>query len=276
MTSPLLASIPLFADLTDEQRGELAKSLQQRHVTADQPLFWIGDDGSEFYLISHGHIRLSCPDDSGQEMALAELGPGQFFGELALLDGGRRTATARAVGEATLLSLDRASFQQFLLANPSATLRMIAVLGRRQREMVEKLRGVPNANEVYKDQTTTWNRVADVIATISASRGFVLAHAIGVIVWVGLNIALGDRAWDPYPFMFLTLWASMEAIFLSMFVLISQNRQGEKDRIRNDLDYQVNRKAHLEVMQLHEKMDRMEAMLEAMHSTDGDGAVTRR
>jgi uncharacterized membrane protein len=265
MNSQLLATIPLFRDLSAEQREELAVALQERPIPATHPVFWIGDDGTEFYIISQGHIRLSCPDDNGsEEITLAELGPGQFFGELALLDGGRRTATARAVGDATLLCLDRRPFQAFLLKHPTVMLQMISVLGRRQREMVDKLRGVANANDVVKEHTTAWNRVADTIAGVVASKGFVLTHASFVALWVTLNEVLGKHAWDPYPFMFLALFASLEAIFLSMFVLISQNRQGEKDRIRNDLDYQVNRKAHMEVMQLHEKMDRIEGMLEEM------------
>ena len=264
MNSQLLATIPLFGDLTAEQRDELAESLQQKQVAATQPIFWVGDDGNEFYLINHGHVRLSAPDDDGEEITIAELTDGQFFGELALLDGGRRTATARAVVDSTLFTLDRTAFQQFMLKHPAAMLQMVAVLGRRQREMVEKLRGAANVNDVFKEQTTAWNRVADMIATVSASKGFVITHATAVILWVSANLILGPHGWDPYPFMFLAMWASLEAIFLSMFVLISQNRQGEKDRIRNDLDYQVNRKAHLEVMQLHEKMDRIEAALEQM------------
>jgi uncharacterized membrane protein len=128
--------------------------------------------------------------------------------------------------------------------------------------MVEKLRGVPNVNEVFKDQTTTWARVADLIARVSASRGFVLTHAIGVLAWVAINLLLGDKGPDPYPFMFLAMWGSLEAIFLSMFVLISQNRQSEKDRIQADLEYQVNVKAQFEVMQLHDKIDRLRDLLE--------------
>ncbi len=262
MSSDILATIPLFRELTPEQRGELSQSLHHEKITSAQPIFWVGDLGATFYVIQEGRIALSCPDETGQDITLAELGPGQFFGELSLLDGGRRTATARAITQVQLLSLDRAEFNQFLLKHPAATLQIISELGRRQREMVDKLRGVVNVNQVIKEHTTRWTRVADIIASISASQGFVLIHVVCVAAWVSLNLILGKKALDPYPFQFMAMFASLEAIFLSIFVLISQNRQSDKDRIRADLDYQVNLKAHVEVMQLHHKIDELKAVVE--------------
>jgi len=263
MQSDTLANIPLFGEMSPEQRAELSHLLKEQHVAATQPIFWIGDTGTSFYIIKHGKVGLSAPDGDGQEMTLAELAGGAFFGELSLLDGGRRTATARALSDSTLLSLDRHEFQAFLLKHPTAMLLIISELGRRQREMVDKLRGVANVNQVFQEQTTHWNRVADTIASVSASKGFVIIHLAAVVLWVSLNLILGTKGPDPYPFPFIAMFASLEAIFLSIFVLISQNRQSEKDRIRADLDYQVNLKAHVEVMQLHHKMDELKKLVES-------------
>lgn len=268
MSSEILANIPLFRDLTPEQREELSRSLTQQNFPAGQPIFWVSDPGTSFYIVRSGRVALSAPDDTGQDLTLAELGPGQFFGELSLLDGGRRTATARAITDSTLLSLDRTEFNQFLLKHPVTMLQIIAELSRRQRDMVDKLRGVANVNQVIKEHTTHWMRIADAIATVSASREFVLIHIVAVVLWVGFNLIRGKDGPDPYPFQFMAMFASLEAIFLSIFVLISQNRQSDKDRIRADLDYQVNVKAHVEVMQLHHKIDELKKIVEQEREKD--------
>ncbi len=262
MSTELLTNIELFGDLTAEHRQELAAAMQQQPFAATQPIFWIGDSGTSFFIIKSGHVTLSCPDESGVEITLAQLGPGQFFGELSLLDGARRTATARAATDTLLLSLDREAFHAFLLKHPAATLQIIAELGRRQRDMVDKLRGVTNANEAINETLTPWARISETIARVSASKGFVLSHLVFVTLWVSCNLIRGRNGWDPFPFQLLTMLGTLEAIFLSIFVLISQNRQSEKDRVRADLDYQVSLKAHVEMMQLHRKLDELRAIVE--------------
>ncbi|MGC3957472.1 MAG: DUF1003 domain-containing protein [Verrucomicrobiota bacterium] len=163
-----------------------------------------------------------------------------------------------------LLSLSRHDFLEFLKKNPTAGIHILTVLGQRQREMVEKLRGVKNVNEVYEEKVTRWQKIADIIAAVSASPQFVLTHLVWFGLWMIINAFMGEKGPDPYPFPLLTMIVSLEAIFLSIFVLVSQNRSGEKDRIHADLDYQVNLKAHLEVMQLHQKVGRIENTLEAL------------
>jgi CRP/FNR family cyclic AMP-dependent transcriptional regulator len=270
MHSDPLVGVPLFAALTVEQRAELALSLTTRHVPARDTLFWIGDLGAEMFIVKDGRIGLTYPDDDGREVSLAQLGPDQFFGELSLLDGGRRTATARALVDTHLLCLDRASFQSYLLAHPTAALHVVEVLTTRQRNMLDQLKGIKNVNEVFGETTTTWMRIADAIATVSASKGFVLTHLCGVGFWITYNLARGQTGFDPFPFMLLAMVCSLEAIFLSIFVLISQNRQSEKDRVQADLDYQVNVKAHREVMDLHAKIDRLTKLVEAKSESRSD------
>jgi uncharacterized membrane protein len=139
--------------------------------------------------------------------------------------------------------------------------------------MLEKLRGVKNVNEVIEERATTWRKAADTIATVSASQPFVLFHLFWFGGWMQVNAVMGKNAFDPFPFGLLTMIVSLEAIFLSIFVLVSQNRSGEKDRIRADLDYQVNLRAHLAIMQLHQKIDRVQAALASADGSQGGQAT---
>lgn len=261
MAAQALANIPLFAELESTELAALSRLLKTRSVAANDTIFWIGDSGDELFIVESGAVQVSYPDEQGREVTLAVLRPGQFFGDLSLLDGGARTATARATDPTVLLSLSRRDFIDFLKAHPSAAVEVLGVLGHRQRETLERLRSVRNVNEEIEQRATRWQRIADVIAAISASQTFVLLHLFWFGGWIGYNLVRGKDGPDPFPFGLLTMVVSLEAIFLSIFVLISQNRSGEKDRLRADLDYQVNRKAQLEIMQLHEKMDRIENAL---------------
>jgi uncharacterized membrane protein len=143
---------------------------------------------------------------------------------------------------------------------------MLSVLGQRQRETNERLRGVRNVNEAIEENLTTWGRVSAKIATLSASQTFVLLNVVFFGGWMVINILLGKNAFDASPFGLAGFICSVEALFISLFVLVSANQQGERDRIRADLDYQVNLKAQYEVMQLHRKLDRVESLL-----AHGDG-----
>jgi CRP/FNR family cyclic AMP-dependent transcriptional regulator len=255
----LLRNLPLFAQLSAEEAAELGRTLRPRAFEAHQPIFWVGDEGTDFFVVQSGRVTLTYPDEQGHEITLADVGPGQFFGELSLLDGGPRTATARAQSDCTLLALGRADFLRFLQERPSAAGQIVTVLGARQRDMLDKLRGVKNVNEVVAESSTRWQRAADTIAAVSASQAFVLLHVAWFGAWMLGNTVAGSSAPDPYPFGLLTMIVSLEAIFLSIFVLVSQNRSGEKDRIRADLDYQVNLKAQHEIMQMHRKLDTLQA-----------------
>jgi uncharacterized membrane protein len=262
MDASLLRDIPLLARLDEQELARLAALLKDRSFAANQPIFWIGDKGDELFIIRSGRAQVSYPDAAGNEVVLAELGPGAFFGDVALLDGGARTASVRTIEAAEMLSLSRADFLGFLRQNPEAAIDVLTTVGMRQRETLEKLRGVTNANVVIEQKATTWQKIADFIAELSASRGFVVFHAIFFVAYMVWNAIPWKVAFDPFPYNFLTMTVSLEAIFLSIFVLISQNRSGEKDRIRADADYQVNLKAQFEIMQLHAKIDRLTEIVE--------------
>jgi len=253
----LLAKIPLFSKLEPAELAGLSSLLREKKVQANQPVFWIGDKGDDLYVIDTGRVQVSYPDETGKEQVLAVLHEGEFFGDLSLLDGGVRTASVRTIDPCVFYSLSRSDFLNYLASNPHAAVEVLSVLGNRQRDILEKLRGVTNANLIIEQKTTTWQRIADFIAALSANQWFVAFHLVWFGGWIGWNLIAGEDGPDPYPFGLLTMIVSLEAIFLSIFVLVSQNRSGEKDRIRADADYQVNLKAQHEIMQLHQKLDRL-------------------
>jgi uncharacterized membrane protein len=252
-----LSRVPLFSRLNEDEQADLAGLLKTHQAEPSRPIFWIGEVGADFFIIQHGHVAICVPDEQGKEMTLATLGPGQFFGELSLLDSGPRTATARPVAKATLLSLDQADFHRFLRRHPEAAIHMLAVLAQRQREMVERLRGIRNVNEVVRERQTRWGRLTEHLASITSSELFVLANLVFFALWITVNHLRGKDAFDPEPFGLLGLIVTVEGLLVTLIVLISQNRQAERDRIRADLDYQVSLKDHLEVMQMHQKIDRL-------------------
>lgn len=265
MELDLLRRIPLLSRLDDAELSRLQPLLVERSIGANEPVIWVGEAGSEVFLIQSGSVAVVAPDEQGKEVILSRLKGGDFFGDLALLDGGPRSASVRTLEPCEMLVLKRADFLKFLRQNPDAAIDVLSTIGKRYREILEKLRGVTNANAVIESSTTRWERVADTIAAVSASQAFVLTHIVWFGAWIVINISLRN-GFDPFPFGLLTLIVSLEAIFLSIFVLVSANRSGEKDRIRADADFQVNTKAQYEIMQLHGKMDRMDETIKRLES----------
>lgn len=259
-TPELLADVALFEHMTDEDRAHLAQFIGGRELPAGTLLFQAGQPGEAMYVVKRGEIELYIKDHAGQKIALATAGVGQVFGEMALLDHGPRTATARALADSELLELDRASLLLLFKTTPTAALSLLAAVSHMTRKADELLRQrvSRNANEEVAEHTSGFQRVADWISEFSGSMAFLLINAVWFASWIALNtLPLGIKAFDPYPFGFLTMIVSLEAIFLSCFVLISQKRQSEKDRVRSDIEYEVNVKAELEVAHLHEKTDQI-------------------
>jgi len=261
-----LAEVELFEHLNDDDRAGLAGVIDVRKLAAGDTLFQVGEPGESLYVVRSGEVELFIKDTAGQRIPLAIVGAGEVFGELALLDRSPRTATAVALADTELLELDRDDLLLLFRTSPAAALRLLAAMGRMTRKADELLRTrvSRNANEEAEENVGTLQHIADWISWFSGSMWFLLINAVWFVVWIAVNtLPLGVPAFDPYPFGLLTMIVSLEAIFLSCFVLISQNRQAEKDRVRSDIEYEVNIKAELEVAHLHEKTDRIHAeMLE--------------
>ena len=256
----MLADVELFEHLNDDDRTSLAAAIDVRQLAAGDTLFKAGEPGEALYVVRSGEVELFIKDTAGQRIALAIAGAGEMFGELALLDAGPRTATAIALSDVELLELDRDDLLLLFQRSPAAALRLLAAMGRATRKADEllKTRVSRNVNEEVEEHLSPLQRAIDWISWFSGSLWFLAFTAIWFTAWIVLNmVPLGVPEFDPYPFGLLTMITSLEAIFLSCFVLISQNRQADKDRVRSNIEYEVNIKAELEVAHLHEKTDRM-------------------
>ena len=252
----LLKSIPLFIGMDDDEIAAIANIMDEQRFRPGQVIFNAEQIGGTFYIVQAGQVELSIVDDDDEKLVLELLESGDFFGELSLLDGGTRSATATAVARTDTLVLDRHEFLDLMLQKPHMAQDVMVSLAKRIRRSDNLLRRrvSRNVNEIADEKLTLGERIADVIAEFSGSIAFLLLNAAFFGIWLGVNV-IPSIAFDPYPFGLLTMIVSLEAIFLSIFVLVSQNRQADKDRIRNELDYQVNLKAELGVSTLLSKTD---------------------
>jgi CRP/FNR family transcriptional regulator, cyclic AMP receptor protein len=256
----LLVDVDLFEHLGQEDRARLAEAVDVRTLEPGEILFRAGEPGESLYIVRSGEVELFIRDNAGQKIPLTIACTNQIFGELALLDRGPRTATAMALVDTVLLVLDREDLLLLFQKTPVAALRLLAGMGHmtRQADELIRTRVSRNVNEEVVEHSTVLQRAADVIAWFSGSMSFLFVNAAWVGIWIAINsLPLGLEWFDPYPFGLLTMILSIEAIFLSCFVLISQNRQAQKDRVRSDIEYEVNIKAELEIAHLHEKTDRI-------------------
>jgi CRP/FNR family cyclic AMP-dependent transcriptional regulator len=255
-----LANIKMFELLNEGDRVALAEVVDELSLPEGHTLFQAGDPGDSLFIVRSGEIELFIKDTAGQKIVLTTSEAGDMFGELAMLDTGPRTATALALVDSEVLVLDRGDLVLLFQRQPEAALHMLAALSGLTRKADELLRTrvSRNVNEEMQDHSSFLQKIADWLAWFSGSMPFLISHTIWFAIWISLNtFILGDKSFDPFPFGLLTMIVSLEAIFLACFVLISQNRQAQKDKVRSDIEYEVNIKAELEVAHLHEKTDRI-------------------
>jgi uncharacterized membrane protein len=256
----LLSEVELFSFLAADDRAALAELVDHASAEAGQVLFSAGDAGESLYVVVSGEVELAVKDYAGQKIVLTVAQPSDVFGELSLLDAGTRTATAVALVPTELIEVGRDHLLALVKREPEAALSLLGGMAAMTRRADEVLRNrvSRNVNEEMAVALTGLQRFADWMARFSGSVPFLVLHGLWFLAWVGVNtLDLGLPAFDPFPFGLLTMIVSLEAIFLSCLVLISQNRQAEKDRVRSDVEYDVNVKAELGVAQLHEKADRI-------------------
>jgi uncharacterized membrane protein len=261
MTLEALRSVPLFASLDDEAATELRSLLSDKKVPQNTRLFKQGDKGDAMYLIESGRVRISIRDDDDQELTLAELAQGDFFGEMSIIDGRQRSADARVIEDAQFAILSRDAFLSFVRSNPDVALEMLSALTDRLRRTDELLRSrvSRNANEEEKARLTLADRAADLIAEFGGSWKFIGVSIALIIVWIVFNTFLLVRGFDPAPYQMLNLVLAVIAGMQAPIIMMSQNRQGEKDRLRADLDYQVNLKNELSLAEVLRRLDVLES-----------------
>ncbi|MEP6788343.1 MAG: DUF1003 domain-containing protein [Acidobacteriota bacterium] len=273
-----LAEVELFKLLDEEELREFAAVVDTETMTAGGTIFSTGDQGESLYIVKSGEIELFIKDTTGQKIVLKVAVKDDLFGEISMLDNRPRSATAVALMDAELFVLDRDDLLLLFQKKPDSGLNMLAAICGMLREADDLLRTrvVRNVNDEMEEKLSVIQRVSDWVAWFSGSLLFLILHALWFLIWISVNtIPKAENQFDPFPFGLLTMIVSLEAIFLSTIVLISQNRQVEKDRIRSDIEYDVNVKAELEVAHLHEKIDHIhEQMLERFSVIEK--AVTRK
>ena len=248
MTTDTLRAVPLFESLDEQAARQVCELLDTLDCQATQTLFRTGDAGDSMYLIERGMVRISMKSSDGEELILAELGRGDFFGEMALIDGKARSANATAIEASRLMVLSRKHFLTFLSSSPNVALEMLTALTRRLRRTDELLHHLAtrNVNEEEASHLTFADRAADVIAEFGGSWKFIIASISLFILWVAANtILLTRKPFDVYPFILLNLVLNMVTALQAPIIMMSQNRQSYKDRLRADLDYKVNLKNEL-------------------------------
>ena len=256
-----LRSVKLFSLLDEAELLELQKVLHERVIPANTLLFQEGEQGDSLFIIQTGDVEISVNDFAGEKIVLASLSSSAIFGETAVFDPGPRSASARTIDESRLLECHREALVRFLKSKPDAGIDLLAMLSRRLREADQLLMGraTGNVNLAFESKLSFTQRAANWIADFSGSMPFLAINAFIFVAWIIFNIEIvpGLDAFDPYPFGFLTMSVSLEAIFLSIVVLLAQNLNSAKERVRNDIEYEVNLKAERKVTELHRRLSQL-------------------
>ena len=263
----LLKLVPLFSLLDSDERAVLAAQVEERRFDVHDRIFRCGDPGGIGFILVKGKVRITLIDEDHQELTIDEPEAGGFFGFASLLDGTPHHTSALVLEPVTCLEIDREDLQRLLHQKPDAGMDMLAVLGKQfhAAQRLVQSRSMRNPNDVIEQRATVGDRVADSVAQFGGSWRFIITFFAVLVVYTAYNTALGGRAWDPYPFILLNLFLSMLAAIQAPVIMMSQNRQDTKDRLRGDLDYDVNRRAELEIrglsMKVHELSDKMDHVL---------------
>jgi uncharacterized membrane protein len=252
-----LKHVPLFELLDDEELAVLAAQVDMKQFAARQRIFKIGDPPTKAYIMMSGSVRVTTVDEDQQEVVIDEPEHGGMFGFASMLDQTPHQANAMAMEESLCVELDRDDLSTLLARKPMAGLDMLTVLGRQVHatQRLIQMRANRNANVLIEEEATFGERIADSVARFGGSWTFIIWFGIVLIVYSGANIALQNRAWDPYPFILLNLFLSMLASIQAPVIMMSQNRQDTKDRLRSELDFDVNRRAEGEIQALAQKLN---------------------
>jgi uncharacterized membrane protein len=253
----ILKNVPLFALLDDDERAVLAGQVEVRTFAVRQRIYKIGDSSGQAFVLVSGSVRVSTVDEDSQEVVVDEPAVGEFFGFASMLDGTPHQTEAIALAESVCIEVDRHDVSVLLERKPHAGMDMLAVLGRQfhAAQQLVRVRSTRNPNEVIEEEATFGDRLADTVARFGGSWSFIIIFGIVLTIYSAINVALGKSAWDPYPFILLNLFLSMIAAIQAPVIMMSQNRQDTKDRLRGELDYDVNRRAESEIQGLARKLN---------------------
>src|ERR1700752_3500078 len=253
----VLKHVPLFAALDEEETAVLAGQVRLRTFLPRQRIYKIGDAGGQAYVVVSGRVRVATVDQDQQEVLVDEPSHGEFFGFASMLEQTPHQTEASAIDEAVCLEVTRNDIAVLLERKPLAAMDMLRVLGRQfhASQQLVRLRANRHPNEVIEKDATFGERIADTVAGFGGSWTFIITFSIGLAVYMTIDAMLGKKAWDPYPYILLNLFLSMLAAIQAPIIMMSQNRQDTKDRLRGELDYDVNRRSEVEIQGLARKLN---------------------
>ncbi|SFS03082.1 Uncharacterized membrane protein [Granulicella pectinivorans] len=251
-----LRHIPLFALLDDEELAVLAQQVELRTFASRQRIYKRGEPGERAYIVLSGTVHVTVVDEDQQEVVVAEPVHGEFFGFASMLEGTPHHTSATSMTETSLIEVDRSDIATLVQRKPMAGMDMMTVLARQfhAAQQLIRDRANRNPNDVIDESFTFGERVADAVARFGGSWTFIITFGIVLSVYTAINVILRGKAWDPYPFILLNLFLSMLASIQAPVIMMSQNRQDQKDRVRGELDYEVNRRAEAEIQNLSRKL----------------------
>jgi uncharacterized membrane protein len=253
----VLKHVPLFALLDEEETAVLAGQVQVRTFAPRQRIYKIGESTGKAYVVVSGRVRVSTVDQEHQEVVIDEPSHGEFFGFASMLEQTPHQTDAVAIDEAVCIEVDQEDIAVLLQRKPLAGMDMLRVLGRQfhASQQLVRLRANRHPNEVIEKDATFGERIADRVAGFGGSWTFILSFFFALAAYMTIDSMLGKKAWDPYPYILLNLFLSMLASVQAPIIMMSQNRQDTKDRLRGELDYDVNRRAEVEIQGLARKLN---------------------
>lgn len=266
----VLKHVPLFALLDEDETAVLAGQVELKNFAPRQRIYKMGDASGQAYVMVCGKVRVTTVDEDGQEVVVDEPTHGEFFGFASMLAQTPHQTNATAVEETQCVEVSRADIATLLQRKPHAGMDMLTVLGKQfhASQQLVRVRAMRNANEVIEEKATFAERIADSMVQFGGSWTFIIGFMILSSIYTAINVGMRRAAWDPYPFILLNLILSLLAAIQAPVIMMSQNRQDRKDRVRSELDYAVNRRAESEIQglarklhQLGEKMDDVEDLL---------------
>ena len=259
--------IAIFSLLDADERAVLAEQVELRQFSPRQRIYRAGEPGATAYVVRSGKVKVAMIDDDHQEVVIDNPTAGDIFGLSSMLSAAPHQTTAIALEETTAIEIHRDDIAALLRRKPMAGLDIMTMVGRQFRTAQELVRGraARDPNEVIDERSTVGDRVADSVARFGGSWSFIIAFGVVLVTYSAVNVVLAARAWDPYPFILLNLFLSMLAAVQAPVIMMSQNRQDARDRLRSELDFAVNRKAEMEIIQLAAKLNRIEDRLDDIH-----------
>jgi CRP/FNR family transcriptional regulator, cyclic AMP receptor protein len=262
----VLKSVPLFSLLDMDEIAVLAQQVEIKNLVPRERIYKMGDAGGQAYVMLSGRVRVTTVDEDQQEVVVDEPSKGEFFGFASMLEQTPHQTTAIALEESSCLEVSRDDIAILLERKPHAGMDLLTTLGRQfhaAQELV-RMRSTRNPNKIIEQQTTFGERIADAVAGFGGSWSFIISFAVLVVVYAATNVILRNEAWDPYPFILLNLFLSLLAAIQAPVILMSQNRQDTKDRLRGELDFQVNRRAASDIQGLARKLNLLDEKIDDM------------